>query len=134
HPGSGAECLGAEQAARDAAQNHPRGRALVAIEDECEQQIERTPGEAAQDDTDPGYALHRARRGAHEARLKRSVTQAAPSSSRSARLPGSPPPTPVSEPSAPMTRWHGTMIGRGLAPFASPTARATLPTRRASSA
>ena len=64
------------------------------------------------------------------------ATQSAPSSSSSARFVGSPPPKPVSEPSAPITRWHGTTIGSGFAPFAAPTARdaAGRPTRRASSA
>lgn len=46
---------------------------------------------------------------------------------------GRPPPKPVNEPSAPMTRWQGTMIGSGLAPFAAPTARAALRRERASS-
>ena len=35
----------------------------------------------------------------------------------------SPPPKPVSEPSEPTMRWHGSTIGTGLAPFAAPTAR-----------
>ena len=35
-----------------------------------------------------------------------------------------PPPKPVRWPLAPTTRWHGTMIGNGLRPFAAPTARA----------
>ena len=35
-----------------------------------------------------------------------------------------PPPNPVRWPSAPITRWHGTMIGIGLRPLAAPTARA----------
>jgi len=34
-----------------------------------------------------------------------------------------PPPKPVSDPSAPMTRWQGITMGMGLLPFASPTAR-----------
>ena len=34
-----------------------------------------------------------------------------------------PPPKPVSEPSAPTTRWHGTTIDSGFAPLARPTAR-----------
>src|SRR4029453_16229445 len=38
-------------------------------------------------------------------------------------LGSSPPPYPVRLPSAPMTRWHGTTIGIGLAPLAMPTAR-----------
>ncbi len=33
------------------------------------------------------------------------------------------PSDPVIDPSAPMTRWHGTMIEIGLRPLASPTAR-----------
>ena len=66
----------------------------------------------------------------------RGATHGAPSSSRSARLAGSPPPKPVSEPSLPITRWQGTTIGSGFWPFAAPTAReaAGLPTRAASSA
>ena len=40
------------------------------------------------------------------------------------RLVSSPPPNPTSEPSAPMTRWHGRMIAIGFAPLAAPTARA----------
>ena len=35
-----------------------------------------------------------------------------------------PPANPVSEPSDPTTRWHGTMIDSGFLPFAAPTARA----------
>jgi len=35
-------------------------------------------------------------------------------------------PYPVSEPSAPMTRWQGSTIGTGLAPLAAPTARTAL--------
>ena len=64
------------------------------------------------------------------------ATHGAPSSSRSARFAGSPPPKPVSEPSLPMTRWQGTTMGSGFWPFAAPTAReaAGFPTRRASSA
>ena len=42
------------------------------------------------------------------------ATQGAPSSSSRARLAASPPPKPVSEPSAPTTRWQGTTIGSGL--------------------
>jgi outer membrane usher protein len=51
-------------------------------------------------------------------------------------LSGRPPPKPVSDPSAPITRWQGTTIGSGFAPFAAPTARdaAGRPIRRASSA
>src|SRR5262249_49267049 len=45
------------------------------------------------------------------------------SSSSSWRLMERPPPNPVSEPSAPMTRWHGMMIGIGFRPLAAPTAR-----------
>ena len=46
-----------------------------------------------------------------------------------------PPPKPVIEPSAPMTRWQGTMIAIGFRPLAAPTARIALgfPTRVASS-
>jgi len=35
-----------------------------------------------------------------------------------------PPPNPVSEPSLPTHRWHGTMIGMGFFPMAPPTALA----------
>src|SRR5687767_5682092 len=45
------------------------------------------------------------------------------SSSSSAALTASPPPKPVSEPSAPMTRWQGITMGMGLLPLARPTAR-----------
>src|SRR5688572_13154225 len=37
-------------------------------------------------------------------------------------LPILPPPNPVNDPFDPITRWHGTMIAIGLAPFAIPTA------------
>src|SRR5690606_17224943 len=47
----------------------------------------------------------------------------APSSLSRNCLVGSPPPKPVSEPSAPITRWQGRTIGSGLRPFAAPTAR-----------
>src|SRR5439155_9833704 len=43
--------------------------------------------------------------------------------SSSQRLTGRPPPYPVSDPFAPITRWHGTMMGIGLRPLAAPTAR-----------
>src|SRR4029077_5402130 len=45
-----------------------------------------------------------------------------------------PPAYPVSFPSAPITRWHGTRIEMGLRPFAWPTAREAvgLPIRCAS--
>src|SRR5450755_2989749 len=54
-----------------------------------------------------------------------------PQSSRSWRrsrassfsLMGRPPPYPVSLPLLPITRWQGMMIGIGLDPLASPTAR-----------
>ena len=46
------------------------------------------------------------------------------SSDRRNDLISRPPPKPVSEPSAPMTRWQGMTIGRGFAPAAAPTARA----------
>ena len=39
---------------------------------------------------------------------------------------GRPPPKPVIEPSAPITRWQGSTIGNGLRPFAAPTARVPL--------
>ena len=47
----------------------------------------------------------------------------APSSSSRKRLVGRPPLKPVSEPSAPITRWQGSTIGNGLRPLAAPTAR-----------
>ncbi len=40
------------------------------------------------------------------------------------RLRSRPPPNPTSFPSAPITRWHGTITATGLRPLASPTARA----------
>ena len=46
-----------------------------------------------------------------------------PSWRSSHSLRSTPQPYPVSEPSAPMTRWHGTMIEIGLRPLARPTAR-----------
>src|SRR5205814_1491001 len=39
---------------------------------------------------------------------------------------GRPPPKPVSEPSAPMTRWQGRTMQTGLAPLAAPSARAAV--------
>lgn len=45
------------------------------------------------------------------------------SRSSSSRLRSVPPPYPVSAPSAPITRWYGTMTATGLRPLASPTAR-----------
>ena len=55
---------------------------------------------------------------------RRAVFRAvAPSRSSRACLIGRPPPYPVSDPSLPITRWHGTTIGSGLRPFARPTAR-----------
>src|SRR5579871_5568629 len=60
----------------------------------------------------------------------------APSCSSRKRLTFSPPPNPVSDPSAPTIRWHGRTIGTGLRPFAAPTARARFagsPSRRACS-
>ncbi len=50
----------------------------------------------------------------------------APSCASSQRLRSRPPPYPVSEPSAPITRWQGTTIEIGLRPFANPTAREAL--------
>src|SRR6266853_425331 len=47
----------------------------------------------------------------------------APSCSSSQRLRSNPPPKPVSDPSAPTTRWQGTMIGMRFLPLAAPTAR-----------
>ena len=48
---------------------------------------------------------------------------------------GSPRPNPVSDPSPPITRWHGMRIGTGFEPTAPPTARAAfgLPMEAASS-
>lgn len=59
----------------------------------------------------------------------------APSWASSQRLRSRPPAWPASEPSAAITRWHGTMIARGLWWFAWPTARAArgLPAAQASS-
>jgi len=56
--------------------------------------------------------------------------------SRSQRLRSMPPPYPVSEPLAPITRWQGTTIPTGLEPLARPTARTALcrPIRSASCA
>jgi hypothetical protein len=58
------------------------------------------------------------------------------SSSRSIFFVERPPPNPVRLPSLPTTRWHGTMMGMGLLPFAKPTARTALglPMRSASCA
>ena len=55
--------------------------------------------------------------------------------SRSSRLRSRPPAYPVSLPSLPTTRWHGTTIESGLRPTAPPTARAIAgsPSSRASS-
>lgn len=67
------------------------------------------------------------------------TSQEAPLASASRRsrvcLALKPPPKPVSDRSEPMTRWQGTTIGHGFAPFAAPTARKAvgLPIRRASS-
>ena len=49
--------------------------------------------------------------------------RSAPSCRSSHSLRSTPQPYPVSDPSAPITRWHGTMIEIGLRPLASPTAR-----------
>ncbi len=49
-----------------------------------------------------------------------------PSSSSNFRFRSSPPPNPTSEPSAPITRWHGTTTGTGFRPSAAPTTRARL--------
>ena len=59
----------------------------------------------------------------------------APSSARRARLRSMPPAYPVSDPSAPPTRWHGTTIEIGFLATAAPTARAApgIPRRAASS-
>jgi hypothetical protein len=38
-----------------------------------------------------------------------------------------PPEYPVIDPSAPITRWHGTRIGTGFRPLAAPTALAPPP-------
>ena len=67
--------------------------------------------------------------------LKRAGVVRLFSNSNKARLRSSPPPYPVRLPFAPITRWHGTMIDKGFAPLASPTARDAVgwPMRRASS-
>src|SRR5882672_8901896 len=58
-----------------------------------------------------------------------------PSCCSSHRLRSSPPPYPVSDPLAPITRWQGTTILIGLEPLAWPTARTALGmSRRAASA
>ena len=51
-----------------------------------------------------------------------------PDRSRSMRrfLVSRPPPKPISEPSLPIHRWHGTMIGMGFFPLAPPTALTAL--------
>ena len=49
--------------------------------------------------------------------------QAMPSNASSARLRSNPPAYPVSDPSRPSTRWHGTTMLMGLRPMAAPTAR-----------
>jgi hypothetical protein len=50
----------------------------------------------------------------------------AASNERSRALSPRPPPKPVREPSAPMTRWHGMMMGIRFVAFARPTARAAV--------
>ena len=47
----------------------------------------------------------------------------APSRRNRSSLRSKPPPNPVSDPSAPTTRWHGNTMGTGLRPLARPTAR-----------
>jgi haloalkane dehalogenase len=74
---------------------------------------------------------HRRGRGAHPVAIDAGMTRGhssrgwrcARSSASKALLTGRPPPNPVSEPSAPITRWHGMKMGIGLLPFARPTAR-----------
>jgi hypothetical protein len=46
----------------------------------------------------------------------------APSNTNSRRFSSKPPPKPVNDPFAPITRWQGTITEMGFAPFASPTA------------
>ena len=63
----------------------------------------------------------------HSASAKRSSAPAARDSMlNSQRFTDIPPPKPVSEPSLPITRWQGNTIGKGLRPFAAPTARIAL--------
>jgi hypothetical protein len=50
-----------------------------------------------------------------------SAPAGAPSRARRRFFSGKPPPYPTNFPLAPITRWHGTTIGMGFAPFAAPT-------------
>ena len=77
-----------------------------------------------------------ARGDARDAPYPARAPRLAPSSESSSRLASTPPAYPVSEPSAPTTRWHGTTIEIGFRATACPTARAApgRPIRLASSA
>src|SRR3546814_5904428 len=68
----------------------------------------------------PTYVMQAS--GCHPAAPNRSPDGLAPSSVSRNCLAGSPPPKPVSEPSAPITRWQGSTIGIGLGPFDAPPA------------
>src|SRR3546814_12688923 len=69
----------------------------------------------------PTYVMEAS--GCHPAAPNRSSAGIAPSRVSRNCLAGNPPPKPVSEPSAPITRWQGTTNGNGLRPFAAPPAR-----------